>query len=70
MAERPRRRPRRPREDRLPGWWKRISRRLDVLGHLAERLVPAFEERPWLPFLLLLFPLLLLILAFILNALR
>ncbi|RME63040.1 MAG: hypothetical protein D6790_05385 [Caldilineae bacterium] len=70
MAQPRRRKPRRPQEDRLPGWWKSISRRADVLGRLAERLVPAFEERPWLPFLLLLFPVLLLLLALVVNSLR
>lgn len=58
-----------PRQDRLPGWWRRISRRLDWAGHIAERLEPSFQNR-WVPLVLLLFPFLLLTLALLIASLR
>ena len=70
MAKRPERSPKHPPEDRLPEWWKSASRRMDVVGHLAERVAPAFAKRPWLPLLLLLSPVLLLLVAYALSFLR
>ena len=59
----------RPRGDRRPDWWIAITNRMDLAGHLAERLEGRWQ-RWWGPAIMLTFPILLLILAFIVTALR
>jgi|GEM_PF-2993378 len=54
---------------RLPGWWQRLSHRLDLVGLLAERWAPTFHVG-WLALTAVAFPLLLILLAFLLTSLR
>lgn len=54
---------------RLPGWWQRLAQRLDWAGLLAERWAPTFHVG-WLALTAVAFPLLLILLAFLLTSLR
>ncbi len=54
---------------RLPDWWQRLSQRLDWAGRLAERWEPSFHVG-WLALTAVAFPLLLIILAFLLTWFR
>ena len=54
---------------RLPDWWPRLAHRLDWAGLLAERWAPTFHVG-WLALTAVVFPLLLILLASILTALR
>lgn len=54
---------------RLPESWLRLARRMDVAGRLAERWAPTFQTR-WLALTAVLFPLLLILLAFLLTPAR
>ncbi len=58
----------RPSRDRLPTWWRRMVRRLDVGGYLAVRLEPHFR-RWWVVAVALGMPLLLILLALLLRGL-
>ncbi|MBX3050254.1 MAG: hypothetical protein KF753_02200 [Caldilineaceae bacterium] len=54
---------------RLPDWWQKIAHRLDWAGHLAERWEPSFHTG-WLALTAVAFPLLLILLAFLLTSFR
>ena len=54
---------------RLPEWWQRLAHRLDWAGLLAERWAPTFHVG-WLALTAVVFPLLLILLAFLLTSLR
>ncbi|RLT40428.1 MAG: hypothetical protein DWI57_08495 [Chloroflexi bacterium] len=54
---------------RLPEWWQRLAHRLDWAGLLAERWAPNFHVG-WLALTAVVFPLLLVLLAFLLTPLR
>jgi hypothetical protein len=54
---------------RLPDWWRRLAQRLDWAGLLAERWAPTFHVG-WLALTAVAFPLLLILLAFLLTSLR
>lgn len=69
MKRRNTRKHRAPRGDRRPAWWQALARWLDLPGQLADRLEDRWQ-RWWVPVVLLSFPILLLILAFVINALR
>jgi hypothetical protein len=58
-----------PKGDRRPSWWRTLSRRLDLPGQVAERLENRWQHW-WGPVILLSFPILLVILAFIITSLR
>ncbi len=63
------RKKREPTRDRRPRWWTDLAYRFDIIGRLAERL----EERWqlwWVPLILFSFPVLLIVLALIITALR
>jgi hypothetical protein len=60
---------RQPQGDRRPIWWQSIASYLDLPGRLAERL-EARWQRWWVPLILLSFPILLLLLAFVVSSLR
>ncbi|MBI3959512.1 MAG: hypothetical protein HY328_11955 [Chloroflexi bacterium] len=49
---------------RLPDWWQRLAHRLDWAGWLAERWEPTFHSG-WLALTAVVFPLLLILLAFL-----
>lgn len=49
---------------RLPDWWQPLAHRLDWAGRLAERWEPTFSSR-WLALTAVVFPLLLILLAFL-----
>jgi len=53
----------------LPDWWHRLAQRLDWAGLLAERWAPTFHVG-WLALTAVAFPLLLILLAFLLTSLR
>lgn len=54
---------------RLPLWWQRLALRLDWAGRLAERWEPTFHTG-WLALTAIVFPLLLILLAFLFTSLR
>lgn len=58
-----------PKGDRRPAWWRTLARRLDLPGQVAERLENRWQ-RWWAPVVMLSFPILLVILAFIIASLR
>lgn len=66
--QRPRNR-RQPKGDRRPAWWRTLARRLDLPGRAAEHLEDRWQ-RWWGPVIMLSFPFLLVILAFIIASLR
>jgi hypothetical protein len=70
MSPKPsRKRNRQPDGDRRPAWWRNLARRLDLPGQVAEHLEDRWQ-RWWGPVIMLSFPILLVILAFILTSLR
>ena len=70
MSPKPsRKRNRKPDGDRRPAWWRNLARRLDLPGQAAEHLENRWQ-RWWGPVIMLSFPILLVILAFILTSLR
>ncbi len=54
---------------RLPSWWQPLAHRLDWAGRLAERWEPTFSSR-WLALTAIVFPLLLILLAFLFTPYR
>ncbi|RLT45321.1 MAG: hypothetical protein DWI57_00950 [Chloroflexi bacterium] len=54
---------------RLPVWWQRLAHRLDWAGWLAERWAPTFHVG-WLALTAVVFPLLLILLAFLFTPAR
>jgi hypothetical protein len=56
-------------KDLRPAWWHALSDKFDLPGRLAERLEGRWQ-RWWAPVVLLTFPILLLLLALLINALR
>lgn len=53
----------------LPAWWQPLAHRLDWAGRLAERWEPTFSSR-WLALTAVVFPLLLILLAFLFTPSR
>lgn len=58
-----------PEGDQRPAWWRQLASTLDLPGRLAEHM-EARWQRWWVPLILLSFPILLLLLAFVVRALR
>jgi hypothetical protein len=70
MKRRPPNKPKKKREvDLRPAWWHAYSRKFDLPGRLAERLEGRWQ-RWWVPAVLLSFPVLLLLLALLINVFR
>ena len=65
----PKPKPKRPRGDRRPNWWLAITNRMDLAGRLAERMEGRWQHW-WGPAIMLMFPILLVILGFVVAALR
>lgn len=69
MPPSPRGKKRKQQSDRLPDWWHTLSARFDLPGRLAERL-EARWQRWWVPAILFSFPILLILIALLITALR
>ncbi|MCL4836235.1 MAG: hypothetical protein KJZ86_27595 [Caldilineaceae bacterium] len=54
---------------RLPDWWHSMAHRLDWAGRLAEKWAPHFDSR-WLALTAVVFPLLLILIAFLFTQFR